>query len=136
MCARPRHHRHRFRPAGSRVQATEHEPVAAELAFAFNPLELPYWQAKVRTRPERWPVDKALPDAIASQVTDLAPLADLTDVRELYLDGVAAADLTPLAGLSSLRTLSLDNTTVADLTPLADLPACDELPLYSTRSPT
>ena len=30
--------------------------VAEELAFAFNPLELPYWQAKVRTTPERWPI--------------------------------------------------------------------------------
>jgi hypothetical protein len=106
--------------------------VAEELAFAFNPLELPYWQAKVGTRPADWPVAEVLPDAIASQVTDLAPLAGLTDARELYLDGVAAGDLTPLAGLTGLQTLSLDNTAVADLTPLAGLDGLQTLSLANT----
>jgi len=114
-------------------KATEHEAVAAELAFAFNPLELPYWRAKIRTRPERGSSGNALPDAIASQVTDLAPLAGLTDVRELYLDGVAAADLTPLAGLAGLQTLWLNRTAVADLTPLASLTGLRTLCLNTTK---
>jgi hypothetical protein len=108
------------------------QAVAEELAFAFNPLELSYWQAWVTERPERWPDDKALPDAVARQVADLAPLRRLAEVRELYLDGVAATDLTPLAGLTGLRTLSLDNTAVADLTPLAGLSSLRHLALDNT----
>jgi hypothetical protein len=37
--------------------------VAEELAFAFNPLELPYWQVKVRTGP----TGKALPDGLPAR---------------------------------------------------------------------
>ena len=88
--------------------------VDEELAFAFNPLEIPRWRGMVILM-------EALPEAIASQVTDLAPLAGLTYVRELALNGVAAADLTPLAGLSGLECLSLNNAAVADLMPLAGL---------------
>ena len=111
---------------------TEHQIVAAELAFAFNPLELPYWQAKVRRRPEDWPTRKALQDAIASQVTDLVPLKLLTDVQELYLDGVATAELAPLKSLSGLQALSLDNTAVDDLTPLKGLSSLKYLSLVDT----
>ena len=102
-------------------KATEHQAVAAELAFAFNPLELPYWQAKVRTKPERWPLETS-PAGGDRQSGDRPGSPGTSHGRaELYLDGVATADLTPLAGLAGLQVLSLDNTAVADLTPLAGL---------------
>jgi hypothetical protein len=117
-------------------KATEHEAVATELALAFNPLALPYWRAKITARPDLWPFDQALPEAIASQVTNLAPLAGFEGARELYLDGAAVADLTPLAGLTSLQVLSLDNRAVADLTPLAGLTGLQSLSLSKPWSPT
>jgi hypothetical protein len=86
-------------------KATEHEIVAAELAFAFNPLELPYWQAKVRTSPERWPIDTALPDAVVRQATDLTPLEGLSGLQWLALINTAVADLTPVRHIEGLRTV-------------------------------
>jgi hypothetical protein len=106
--------------------------VAEELAFAFNPLELSYWQTMVRELSVLWPAIKALPDAIASQVTDLAPLENMTNARELYLDGVAAVHLKPLAGIAGLLILSLDNTNVADLRPLHGLTSLQKLYLSNT----
>jgi Leucine-rich repeat (LRR) protein len=120
------------RDALEAFKATGHQIVAAELAFAFNPLELPYWQSRVKKEPEQWPTEQALPDAIATQVTDLVPLKSLTDALELYLDGVAAVDLTPLKDLSGLQTLSLDDTAVVDLTPLSGLASLRYLSLDNT----
>ncbi len=73
-------------------------------------------------------------DGIAA--ADLTPLAGLTGLQTLSLDNTAVADLTPLAGLSGLQTLFLDNTAVADLTPLAGLTACNTCPSTTRRSPT
>ncbi|MBI5393715.1 MAG: hypothetical protein HZA91_00300 [Verrucomicrobia bacterium] len=58
-------------------------------------------------------------------VTNLSPVAVLTSLRALTLDGPAAnsplADLSPLRGMSLTR-LSVKNTSVADLSPLRGMP--------------
>jgi hypothetical protein len=106
--------------------------VAEELAFVFNPLELPYWQARGIKQPQRWSFSKAFPDAVARQVHDMGPLSALVNTRELYFDGVAASDLTPLAGLIGLQALSLNRTAITELTPLASLTRLKALSLGYT----
>jgi Leucine-rich repeat (LRR) protein len=57
-----------------------------------------------------------------NHITDLTPLAGLTNLRTLYLQDNRIADLTPLAGLTNLRTLYLQNNRIiTDITPLAGL---------------
>lgn len=68
-----------------------------------------------------------------TRVADLAPLAGLTALQSLSLDRTPVADLAPLAGLTALQTLSLDRTRVADLAPLAGLTALENLSLDHTR---
>lgn len=55
------------------------------------------------------------------QITDLTPLAELP-LEVLYLSGNPLGDLTPLQGLSHLRELNLDYTNPDSLMPLAGLP--------------
>lgn len=55
------------------------------------------------------------------RITDLTPLAELP-LEVLYLGGNPLGDLAPLQGLSRLRELNLDNTNPASLAPLAELP--------------
>ena len=56
-----------------------------------------------------------------TQVSDLSPLAGLTNLRYLYLSRTQVSDLRPLAGLTRLRYLYLSGTQVEDLSPLAGL---------------
>jgi hypothetical protein len=55
------------------------------------------------------------------ELTDLAPLAGLTQLQLLALSQTGVTDLTPLAGLTQLQWLELSQTGVTDLTPLAGL---------------
>jgi len=57
----------------------------------------------------------------ASQITNLTPIACLTNLERLYLDDAQVTDLQPLAGLTSLEILFLETTPVNDLTPFAGL---------------
>jgi Leucine-rich repeat (LRR) protein len=52
------------------------------------------------------------------------------------LDNTAVSELTPLAGLTNLQRLDLDNTAVSDLTPLAGLTNLRELYLSGTEADT
>jgi len=55
-------------------------------------------------------------------VDDISPLASLTNLTELRLDGnVLLADISPLAGLSSLTILFLNNNMITDISPLPSL---------------
>ena len=54
-------------------------------------------------------------------VSDLSPLATLTRLGNLYLDGNPISDITPLANLTQLTDLRLSFTNVSDITPLANL---------------
>ena len=58
-----------------------------------------------------------------NQIADLTPLADLTHLTTLYLLDNQITDLRPLASLSSLTTLYIDQNQVQDLSPLAELPS-------------
>ena len=63
---------------------------------------------------------------------DLAPLAGLTGLQTLDLDGTGVHDLAPLAGLTGLQTLDLNGTGVQDLAPLAGLTGLQWLDLNRT----
>ncbi len=55
-------------------------------------------------------------------ITDLSPLAGLTNLDELWLDHNKLSDLSPLAGLTNLKNLILMyNKNIADLSPLTGL---------------
>lgn len=57
----------------------------------------------------------------AAPPRDLSPLAGLTRLKALSIDGVPVRSLAPLAGLK-LRQLGLHDTGVSDLSPLRGMP--------------
>jgi internalin A len=59
-----------------------------------------------------------------NQITDLAPLANLTNLTELDLSKNQITDLSPLANLTNLTELYLWNNHITDLLPLANLTNC------------
>ena len=56
-----------------------------------------------------------------NQISDLTPLAGLVNLEILILNVNQISDLTPLSGLTNLRRLGLDNNQFYDLSPLAEL---------------
>ncbi|MDE0484095.1 MAG: leucine-rich repeat domain-containing protein [Candidatus Poribacteria bacterium] len=54
-------------------------------------------------------------------ISDITPLAQLTQLRELNLSHNNISDITPLAQLTQLRELDLSGNNISDLTPLAHL---------------
>ena len=72
-------------------------------------------------------------DLDGTQVSDLAPLANLPALKWLELRGTQVSDLAPLANLPALKWLNLDDTQVSDLAPLANLPALERLELRGTQ---
>ena len=54
-------------------------------------------------------------------ISDLTPLAGLTNLSKLHLSGNNISDLTPLSGLTNLTELWLRRNNISDLTPLAGL---------------
>ena len=69
---------------------------------------------------------------IDTAVADVSPLTTLTRLRELSLAGTAISDVTPLARLTELEWLSLTDTAVADVSPLTTLTRLEELWLTNT----
>ena len=67
------------------------------------------------------------------ELNDLKPLAGLSDLEFLEVNGSQVHDLAPLAGLSKLRWLHLDSTQVHDLGPLADLSNLEYLRVGGTQ---
>ena len=65
-----------------------------------------------------------------NSISDLSPLADLAHIEELNLDSNQISDLTPLASFVNLDFLSLDNNQVSDLAPLHGLTSLSYLYLY------
>jgi len=56
-----------------------------------------------------------------SNISDISPLAGLTNLKELNLWANKISDLTPLAGFTNLRNLELVDNKISDLTPLVGL---------------
>ena len=57
----------------------------------------------------------------SNDISDLTPLAGLTNLTRLTLTNTGVSNLTPLAGLTNLTRLSLGRNSIADLTPLVGL---------------
>ncbi|MBK6930458.1 MAG: leucine-rich repeat domain-containing protein [Saprospirales bacterium] len=68
-----------------------------------------------------------------TQVSDLTPLAKLSNLEELYCSHTLVSDLTLLAKLTKLRQINCSLTQVSDLAPLANLSNLQELECYSTK---
>lgn len=58
-----------------------------------------------------------------NQIRDITPLADLTQLEHLYLNDNQIDNVSPLSGLTNLRILGLRNNQIRDITPLKDLSA-------------
>ncbi len=112
------------------------------MAFdSMRELAIPIFSVKGDRLQEAW---DALIDAVrgsdahvlhldGAPISDLAPLAGLTNLGGLFLNGTRVSDLAPLAGLSNLGALLLSNTRVSDLAPLAGLTNLKVLFLNNTR---
>jgi hypothetical protein len=72
-------------------------------------------------------------DLSQTQITDIAPLKELTNLQILDLSSTEIKDFTPLIGLTSLQTLMLYNTSISDLAPLRGLINLQDLYLGNTR---
>jgi hypothetical protein len=68
-----------------------------------------------------------------TQVTDLAPLANLSALQTLSISDTQVTDLAPLANLSALQTLNISDTQVTDLASLANLSALQTLYISDTQ---
>ena len=68
-----------------------------------------------------------------TQVSDLSPLSDLTQLIHLNLTNTPVSDVSPLSGLTNLKFLSLSGTSVWDVSPLDKLTNLQELHLSRTR---
>ena len=68
----------------------------------------------------------------STAVSDVYPLSGLTQLTELYLGGTAVSDVSPLAALTQLTRLNLNSTAVSDVSPLANLTQLTRLNLYGT----
>ncbi|MCL1831844.1 MAG: leucine-rich repeat domain-containing protein [Oscillospiraceae bacterium] len=67
-----------------------------------------------------------------NDITDLSPLAALTNLKFLVLENNEIADLSPLAGLTALEELDLYGNPVTDLSPLSGLSKLDDLDISGT----
>ncbi len=56
-----------------------------------------------------------------NSIVYVAPLAKLTRLEQLYLNGNSITDVAPLTGLIQLHTLNLDNNSISNVAPLASL---------------
>ena len=56
-----------------------------------------------------------------SELTDLSPLVELTDLTQLSVYGSAVSDLSPLQDLSNLEGLTVQSAQISDLAPLAGM---------------
>ncbi len=62
-------------------------------------------------------------------ISDLSPLSDLTQLEELRLAGNSFTDISPLRGLYKLQYLELTGNDVTDISPLSGLPNLMQLDL-------
>ncbi|MDY6936625.1 MAG: hypothetical protein SWY16_03075 [Cyanobacteriota bacterium] len=56
-----------------------------------------------------------------NEISDISPLANLTNLKQLWLENNKIADVTPLSGLNGLTQLSLENNAISDVRPLSGL---------------
>ena len=68
-----------------------------------------------------------------NQISDVSPLANLTNLTELYLSDNQISDVSPLANLTNLTELSLWGNQISDVSPLANLTNLTELNLWDNQ---
>ena len=88
--------------------------------------------AVARARSRSGGSQKTCHGQIGTLVSDLSPLAGLTGLRFLCVEGTQVQDLTSLVGLRELKWVNLSGTQVSDLTPLAGL-SVNRLDLSGTQ---
>lgn len=66
-------------------------------------------------------------------IVDIAPLAGLTQLQALFLHINQISDITPLSGLTALRQLSLDENRLVDIAPLSSLTQLEQLYLGTNQ---
>ena len=71
--------------------------------------------------------------AISTQVSDLTPLKNLSQLQQLNLAESPVCNVTPLKNLTQLQQLYLYTTQVSDLAPLKDLTELRQLEIYNTQ---
>ena len=57
----------------------------------------------------------------SNSISDLSPLAGLTNLTELWIQRNNISDVSPLAGLTNLTTMSLGNNNITNISPLVGL---------------
>ncbi len=67
------------------------------------------------------------------QITDLSPLAGLSNLQELDCSNNQITDLSPVAGLTNLQILDFYSTQITDLSPLSNLFNLQQLDCESTQ---
>ena len=67
------------------------------------------------------------------EISDLSPLADLTNLTTLNLEGNEISDLSPLTGMTKLTELWLWNNKIHDLSPLAGMTKLTCLDLWNNE---
>ncbi|MEM6399526.1 MAG: leucine-rich repeat domain-containing protein [Cyanobacteria bacterium P01_D01_bin.116] len=72
-------------------------------------------------RAERKLNKRQILDLSSHQISDLSPLAPLTNLTELYLSYNQIKDLSPLSRLTNLNFLFLESNQISDLSPLSQL---------------
>ncbi len=82
---------------------------------------------------QQWLLKQTPHKDAGNSITDLAPLASLTSLKNLAVGDTQVTDLSPLAGLRALQTLNVVGTKVADLAPLAGLSALQNLNAGATQ---
>jgi hypothetical protein len=100
--------------------------VVSELAFAVNPLEIDVIRSAM-IKGER------LPEGIAHEIVDIAPLASLGDMEHLDLTATQVRDLTPVRGLKKLKKIEAGLSQVESLEPVAELKALETLDVRQTK---
>jgi len=68
-----------------------------------------------------------------NRISDLSPLAELTNLEELVLGFNQITDVSPLAGLTKLKELDLFKNQITDVSPLAGLTKLEYLNLYNNE---
>ena len=66
----------------------------------------------------------------SNSVSNLSPLAGLTNLTELWLNDNSISDISPLAGLTNLTHLGLYSNSISDISPLAGLTNLERLDLW------
>lgn len=69
-------------------------------------------------------------------ISDISPIANCKELKELLLSGNKITDITPLAALTKLTTLELDTNHITDLSPLAGMENLERLSLYGNDNLT